>query len=215
MQIQLSFQKSNWRHRYSHGGTLRKQRAGRGARPLSTRDPLHLVFKANKATIKGGFRSSQRFALVHHLVQKYKFKFYVKVEQISIQNDHLHLLIRTSRRSNFQSFFRVVAGQIAQRFEKEGLLNVVTDTPAGLAGNTGTAKGTRTGTGTGARIGTGRILRKLWVHRPFSRVVKGWKAYQVVRDYIQLNEKEALGEISYKPNRLKGLSSSEWQILWR
>jgi hypothetical protein len=45
-------------------------------------------------------------------------------------------------------------------------------------------------------------------------VVKGWKAYQIVRNYIQLNEKEALGEIAYKKDRLRGLSMSEWNILW-
>jgi hypothetical protein len=45
-------------------------------------------------------------------------------------------------------------------------------------------------------------------------VVRGWKAYQTVRDYIQLNEKEATGEIRYKKNRLRGLSAGEWEILW-
>ncbi len=134
--------------------------------------------------VRGGFRQSRRFALIHHLVQKYKFKFYVKVEQISIQSDHLHLLIRTTRRSNYQSFFRVVAGQIAQQFEKQGLLTVaVTDTPGELS-------------------------------RYFTRVVKSWKAYQTVRDYIQLNEKEAIGEITYQKRRLKGFSQSEWEALW-
>jgi putative transposase len=195
MKNQLSFQQIHWRHRFSHGGVLRQKRSGRGARPLSTKDPLHLVFKAQRRLLKGGFRSSQRFALIHHLVQKYKLKFYVKVDQISIQGDHLHLLVRTSRRTNFQSFFRVLAGQIAQRFEKEGLLTPVTDTPP-----------------SGHRV-NGQEL-KLWMHRPFSRVVKGWKAYQVVRNYIQLNEKEALGQIHYRGTRLKGLSSAEWQIIW-
>jgi hypothetical protein len=51
--------------------------------------------------------------------------------------------------------------------------------------------------------------------RPFSRVIKGWKAYRIVKDYIQLNIKEALGEIRYNKRRLKGLSTSEWDILWR
>jgi hypothetical protein len=83
----------------------------------------------------------------------------------------------------------VFAGQIAQRFESKGWL--VTDTP------TRPQKGTR-----------------LWIYRPFSRVVRGWKAYQTVRDYIQLNEKEATGEIRYKKNRLRGLSAGEWEILW-
>jgi len=45
-------------------------------------------------------------------------------------------------------------------------------------------------------------------------VVREWKAYKIVRDYIQLNEKKALGEIPYQKRRLKGLSMQDWQILW-
>jgi len=57
-------------------------------------------------------------------------------------------------------------------------------------------------------------VKKLWRHRPFTRVVKGWRAYNIVRDYIQLNEKEALGDIPYRAERLRGLSSSDREILW-
>lgn len=117
----------------------------------------------------------------------------MKIEQISIQHNHIHLLIRTRRRSQYQAFFRVTAGQIAQRFGKEGLFKKsnVTDTPAGSQGAT-----------------------KLWRYRPFSRVVRGWKAYKIVRDYIQLNEFEVLGLIPYRRQRLRGLSSQDWEILW-
>ncbi|MEK6774189.1 MAG: hypothetical protein AABY64_09625, partial [Bdellovibrionota bacterium] len=55
--------------------------------------------------------------------------------------------------------------------------------------------------------------QKLWKYRPFTRVVKGWKAYKTVKNYIQLNEQEALGIIPYRKLRLKGLSSTEWALL--
>jgi len=270
---QLSFQKTNWRHQYSHGGSLRQKRAGRGARPLSTKQSIHLVLKANKDVIRGGFRLHRRFALIHHLLQRYRIKFWIRIEQVSIQGDHIHLLIRTTRRSQYLYFFRVLAGQIAQRFEKEGLLSIpnskpkphsgvsvtssskrifssrealsrkgavhrnhavsttlnkiptpisaVTDTPErqisvearSLRGEPG--MGLRSVQGQSGGISQGRVsLKKLWRHRPFTRVVKGWRAYQTVRDYIQLNEKEALGDIPYRSERLRGLSSSDWEILW-
>jgi REP element-mobilizing transposase RayT len=124
----------------------------------------------------------------------------VKVEQVSIQHDHIHILIRTSRRSLYHHFFRVVAGQIAQRFKNEGLLSMdVTDTP---------------------KMGIQRRVRelkqriKLWKYRPFSHVVRGYRAYKIVRNYIQLNEKEVLGKIKYQSRRLRGLSMSDWTILW-
>ncbi|MEK6775038.1 MAG: hypothetical protein AABY64_13940, partial [Bdellovibrionota bacterium] len=134
-------------------------------------------------------------------------KFFVKIEQISIQNDHVHFLIRASRRTDYQSFFRVVTGQIAQQFQKNGLLNFaldlnrkkkVTDTPG---------KSTST-------MSTRKKLKKLWKHRPFTRVISGWKAYKTVVSYVRLNEQEALGNIPYRKLRLMGLSAGEWEILW-
>ena len=193
---QLEFQKtkSHWQHRFAHGGTLRKKRKGRRQRPLSSREPLHLVFKARKDRVRQGLRTPKRFQLIHELSRKYAKKFFVKVEQMSIQSDHLHLSIRATRRSNFQSFFRVLAGQIAQRFEREGLLS--------LWVVTGTQKPQKP------------KPKGLWLYRPFTRVIRGYKAYQTLRNYIQLNEKEARGEIPYRPERLKGLSNSEWETLW-
>ncbi len=198
---QMNLGKTNWKFRFSYGGVLRQKRAGRGQRPLSSREPLHLVLKVRREKVKYGLRTWKRFTLIHFLLKKYASKFFIKVEQVSIQGDHLHLLIRTSRRSNFQSFFRVFAGQIAQQFQKEGLLTVernarMTDTPASQAPSKQTS------------------TKGLWRYRPFTRVVRGYRAYKIVRDYVQLNEKEALGQIPYRAERLKGLSNSEWEILW-
>ncbi len=179
---QFDFQKIPWKYRYSHGGQLRNSRAGRGARTLSSKAPIHLVLKANKHCLRSGFRTYKRYFLIQNLLDKYSRKFFIKIEQVSIQNDHLHLLIRASKRAQLQNFFRVFSGQVAQRLNQEGLLSV-TDTP-------------------------------LWKYRPFTRVIKGWKAYKIVRNYVQLNEQEALGKISYQKLRLKGLSSAEWELLW-
>ena len=183
---QSSFFKTNWKHQYSYGGILRNKRDGRKARPLSSREPVHLVFKLNSSRLRRrSLRASQEFALATKIIKKYACYFNVKIEQLSIQSDHIHALIRTTRRSQFQHFFRVVAGQIAQRFKKEGLFtNLVTDTQG------------------------------LWKHRPFTRVIRGWRAYKIVRHYIQMNEQEAQGNIRYQKRRLKGLSSSDWQVLW-
>jgi REP element-mobilizing transposase RayT len=111
--------------------------------------------------------------------------FFVKIDQLSIQNDHIHILLRAPRRADFQSFFRVVAGQIAQQFQKNGWM---TDTPAARKG--------------------------IWKFRPFTRVVRGWRALRTIRNYIQLNEKEATGKIPYRKERLRGLTEEEWKILW-
>ncbi|QLY24924.1 transposase [Bdellovibrio sp. KM01] len=172
---------THWKYRHCHGGTLRKSSKGRGARPLSTKDPIHLVFKLNKSSVRGGLRHPRSFWLMTRLIKKYAAKFFVKVEQFSVQTDHVHLLIRGGRRSQVQSFMRVVAGQFVQR---------LTDT-----------------------FDSKNEGPKVWRHRPFSRVVKGYKAYGIVRDYIQLNECEANGR-AYSKTRLRGLSQEELRNLW-
>ncbi|MCM2352947.1 MAG: transposase [Pseudobdellovibrio sp.] len=190
---QLQLTKTHWQFRYNHGGILRKKRQGRKARPISTRAPIHLVFKTNVNSLRRGLRSPLGYFLIHSIVKKYARRFFVKIEQVAINHDHLHLMVRFSRRSQGLYFLRVVAGQIAQEFQKNGFLKsaVVTDTPEA----------------------TQKVL-KLWKHRPFTRVIQGWRSYLTVRNYIQLNKKEASGQIRYKPQRLRGLSSSEWEILW-
>jgi hypothetical protein len=60
-----------------------------------------------------------------------------------------------------------------------------------------------------------RRPKRLWMFRPFSRIVQGRRYERTVRNYIQLNEKEARGEIPYRKTRLRGLSSGEWTLLWR
>ena len=183
---QLQLFNSPWKFRYNHGGVLRNKRRGRKARPLSTKAPLHLVFKTERKHLQRGLRSPLGFYIIQKVIKKFAAHFFVKIEQLSINHDHIHMLVRFTKRTQGLHFLRVVAGQIAQEFQKARFLKV-TDTPNTL---------------------------KLWKYRPFTRVIKGYKPYQIVKNYIQLNEKEASGKIKYKTQRLRGLSLSESEILW-
>ena len=214
--IQRQFQLASNSRALEHGGKHRKKRRGRGRRAISCKDSLHVVFKINRIVLKTqSLRTHQNFKLSHEIIQKYAARFFVKIEQISIQGDHIHCLVRTCRRSFFHHFFRVASGQIAQQFEKTDKLRhviderfkSVTDTPKNALNNN--ANNT-----INKQQNTVKRKLKLWMYRPFSRVVRGYKSYKVVRNYIQLNEKEALGIIPYKKNRLRGLSLAEWEILW-
>ncbi|PWU16665.1 MAG: hypothetical protein C5B49_10255 [Bdellovibrio sp.] len=53
--------------------------------------------------------------LILKLTRQYASRFFVKIEQISVQGDHIPCLIRCSKGSMLQNFFRVLAGQISQR----------------------------------------------------------------------------------------------------
>lgn len=172
---------THWKYRFCYGGSLRKSLKGRGARPLSSKDPIHLVLKINKVAVHGGLRSSRNFRVVTDTLRKYSFKFFIKIEQVSVQNDHVHLLIRGGKRAQIQNFLRVLSGQMAQR---------LTDTFAQASEN-----------------------GKVWKYRPFTRVIKGYRPYRIVRDYIQLNECEVNGR-PYSKTRLRGFSQEQLQELW-
>lgn len=193
----LSKENRRWRYRGCGGGELRKKRSGRKARWLKPKKPLHLVLRANNECIKTGFRSYKRYFIILKLMERYSRMFHIKIEQFSIQYNHIHLLIRTTRRSHYQDFFRVFAGQIAQVLEKEGLLNLAVEK---------TKRRKVTGTPQWAKL-------RLWKFRPFTRVLAGWKAFKVVREYIQLNELEGLKIIPHRSTRLKGLSTHEWELI--
>lgn len=51
-QTQYSFLNENHKHKYSAGGTLRSKKLGRKQRPLSCKEPLHLVFKVNQSSLR-------------------------------------------------------------------------------------------------------------------------------------------------------------------
>lgn len=98
-----------------HGGILRNHRKKRKSRHLSNKKFHHLVFKLNRDLHPASLRIPKTFAICMHVIKSYAKRFNIKIASHSIQNDHVHLMVRTNRKSNYQSFFRVAAGQIAQR----------------------------------------------------------------------------------------------------
>jgi len=165
-------------------------------------------------------RQSRAFLHVNRTIEKYARQFFVKVDHFSVQGDHIHLLIRTTRRSQYQHFFRVVAGQIAQ-----GLRKTKISTGGGKSCGTQSHSRHRVGkyvTDTPAEPRPGNVTdtpngpkakKRFWLHRPYTRVVKGWRGYKTVRDYILLNEAEAAGRIPYRKERLRGISDEERKML--
>ena len=205
---QESLFKTHWKHALTYGGILRKKKLGRSQRPLSSREPLHLVIKANKHTLRTGtLRSPYNRAIIERIIKKYAVRFSIKIEQYSIQGDHIHFLIRASRRFGYQYFFRVIAGQIAQQFQRAGVLKSMTGTAERPQNTTKPQSSTEH---RNCESSTG-----LWMYRPWTRVVRGYRAYKIVRDYVQLNEAEVRGVIRYNKQRLRGLSMAEWELLWR
>lgn len=183
---QLSLSAKIFGHSLSYGGKLRNERKGRGARPLSSKEPIHLVLKGTLAKKEWNFRLPQNHQTVSKLIYELSRTYGIRIDQKAIQQDHVHLVLRVKNRTLYKRFIRRLAGQIAQQ---------VTD----------------------ARSSAKSLKEqglKFFKHRPFTRVVRGLKAYTIVRAYVRLNEQEALGNIRYRKDRLRGLQPHEWGFVW-
>ena len=97
----------------SFGGTLLKRAKGRTARPISTRDPMHLVMRSTQARGAWNFRRLGNQTLVDQIVRKTASRYGVRIHEFANAGNHLHLLIRVKNRRVFQTFLRSVTGQIA------------------------------------------------------------------------------------------------------
>ena len=171
-------------------------------RPISSRDPIHLVFKANRENVPGGLRAPRRYRLIYLLCDRYARRFFIKIESVSVQGDHLHFIVRTSRRSTLQNFLRVFSGQVSQQLANNGLTRSgdVTDTPAIAS------------PGRGSKSLVVNERQKFWKYRPFTRVVKSYQAHRIVQNYVRLNELEAQSKIPYRKTRLRGVRQEEWEM---
>lgn len=93
--------------RLTHGGDPAKGRR-KSERPLKTNRPIHVVLRAKRAGLKTKERKIQL------ILKKYADRFNIKLYRSSINSNHIHLLLVTSRRLCFQHFLRSVTGLIAR-----------------------------------------------------------------------------------------------------
>ncbi len=79
-------------------------------RPLDSKLPIHLVLRARKS----GMRSPKALAQVQQAIQRAAKRHGVKIfEQANVGN-HIHLLIKITRRARWNGFIREITGRIAQ-----------------------------------------------------------------------------------------------------
>ena len=155
---------------HEFGGRFRNLRLGRGDRPITTDHHLHCIFKADVQGLpQGSLRRNPVGDLLRFQLWKYALKFFIQIDEHSVQNTHVHLLLKCNVEENMIAFLRVFPGQVAQSLIQSGL--VVTDTP---------------------KKGKKKKLR-LWIQRPYTRWVVTENDYMAVKKYIQKNEMEALG----------------------
>lgn len=153
----------------SYGGLLLRTRKGRsaGGRPLSTRDSLHLVLRSFQAKGEWSLRHPKNKRRVLAIVQKFATKYAIDIKSMANVGNHLHFHIQLKHREGYKPFIRAITGAIAMAV-------------------------------TGASRWRRNFLKrtkklKFWDYRPFTRVVRGFRAVIALKDYIQINFWESQG----------------------
>lgn len=160
----------------SFGGSLLKNSHAKVPRPLSSKQALHIVLRSDFAE---GPRSMLKYErIIRNTLLKLGRKHGVKVYRVANAGNHLHLLVRFTKRRGFQNFLRGSTGLIARK---------VMQTERGPACIANKSK---------AEPATTK--KTFWTQRPFTRIVSWGRDFDSTLAYIKLNALESLGFISRK-----------------
>ncbi|MEO5666685.1 MAG: hypothetical protein ABIR96_01365 [Bdellovibrionota bacterium] len=185
----------------SFGGSLLKSSHAKTSRPLSSKQALHVVLRSDWA--KG-----TRSMLGHERVIKNTFiqigrKHGVKVYKVANAGNHLHLLVRFTKRRGLQNFLRGSCGLIARKMlgaERGRAKKWDTYLKPGRAAGTQT-ENSFSSTATPRSRPLLPTRESFWSQRPFTRIVSWGKDFNSVLAYVKFNTLEALGFLSRKFTR--------------
>jgi REP element-mobilizing transposase RayT len=111
--------KDYWKEsgRRVHGGehAIGKRKT---ARPFSSQKPIHVVMRATEAKGPMALWTSKNAKNVAAIVKRRAKASDLRIYQFSNNGNHLHILLRSKHKRDFQNFLKTVAGQIAQMITK-------------------------------------------------------------------------------------------------
>lgn len=149
----------------AYGGTLRNKRKGRGARSLSTKESMHLVLRSSLATKDWSFRKPENDQIIRHTIGHFSKKYGIQILSLANVGNHLHFHIKLNNRYTYTKWIRAITSAIAMKI-------------TGMNRWTG---------------GKNSPSEKFWDYRPFTRVVRGFRALTYIKDYLLINRLEGWG----------------------
>ncbi len=104
----------NFKIRRNFGGSLLKKSHAKTARPFSSKETLHLVFRSTMATGKNSLLHPFNARKVEKIILKQAYKWGIKIYELANVGNHIHLLVLAKERRLFKAFIRAVTGLIAR-----------------------------------------------------------------------------------------------------
>jgi REP element-mobilizing transposase RayT len=96
------------------GGSYLKNSNPRTARPISTKNAMHVVLRSFIAKDELSLSHYKRRAKIEDTIRKQAELFNIKIYQMAINSNHIHLLIKLYTRESFSKFIKAVSGLIAR-----------------------------------------------------------------------------------------------------
>ncbi len=96
-----------------HGGELRKKANGRGHRPLSSKESMHLVLRSSLAKGLWSFRHPKNFSKVTRFITNFSDKKGIRIIRAANVGNHLHFQIRIPNRTLYKAWIRGLTSGLA------------------------------------------------------------------------------------------------------
>jgi len=171
---QIALPGLEFKKQLAFGGSLLKNSHAKVARPLSSKQALHIVLRSEYASGPHSMLKSER--VIQNTLLKMGRKHGVKVYRVANAGNHLHLLVRYTKRRGLQNFLRGSTGLIARKM---------------MGRERGPALDNESAP-------THSTKKSFWTQRPFTRIVSWGRDFDSTLAYIKLNTLESLGFISRK-----------------
>ena len=164
------------------GGSLLKNSHAKVARPLSSKQALHVVLRSDVA--KGKLSLLKHERVIKNTLNKMGKNHGVKIYRVANSGNHLHLLVRFTQRRGLQNFLRGSTGLIARKVLGRERGRARTQDPTHATPKKHADNSTR--------------IKdfKFWSQRPFTRIVSWGRDFDGTLDYLKLNSLEAFGFIN-------------------
>ena len=148
----------------TYGGDLNYRKV---ARPFDSKKLTNAVFKSQLGT---ALRFTRSQLSIRKLLERVATACDVKIKDVAINHDHIHLLFAAKTKENQTRFLRLFAAEMGRKYKS-------------LMRKFGIKKN-----------------GSMWKHRPFTRLVSwGKSSLDRVRDYFEKNRQEAAGLVEYMP----------------
>ena len=145
------------------------------ARPLSTKESIHLVLRSARAFGSQSMLHGHNAKKIHELIYNQAECCGIKVYHFVNVGNHLHLVIKLHDIKLYRKFIRAITGLIARQVLKK---------ERGLAKNTSTNESV-------PNESVSKIDNRFWVARPFTRLIAWGRDYNHVSWYMKKNMSQA------------------------